>query len=147
MLLSMYESSEVLPALCGRCKKVPDELLRAIQKCKRDDQSVIGVLVQIQTVHQFRGSVCYEHQKKIGVVRDISPLICPSAQVLRIYGAKHLKHLMESVNEGWNSSVAFCGPRPQPDYSGGFARSAITIEQLEKRERQACKLNGLMHIH
>ena len=99
-LTSFYESSEVLPALCGRCKKVPDELLGAIQTCKRDDQSVIGILVQIQTVHQSGGSACYQHQKKIGVVRDISPLICPSAQVLRIYGAKHLKHLMQSVNEG-----------------------------------------------
>ena len=65
------------------------------------------------------------------VVRDISPLICPSAQVLRIYGAKHLKHLMESVNEGWNT-IPFCGPRPQPDYSVGFRRSAFTDEQLEK---------------
>ena len=34
------------------------------------------------------------------VVRDISPLICPSAQVRRIYGAKHLKPLNECVNVG-----------------------------------------------
>ena len=66
------------------------------------------------------------------LVRDISPLICPSAQVLRMYGAEHLEHLMESVNEGWNSSVAFYGPRPQPDYSVGFKWSAFTNEQLEK---------------
>merc|ERR1711939_1168276 len=66
------------------------------------------------------------------VVRDISPLICPSAQVLRIYGAKHLKPLNESVNEGWNSAVPFYGPRPQPDYSVGFGRSAFTNSQLEK---------------
>ncbi len=66
------------------------------------------------------------------VVRDISPLICPSAQVLRIYGAKHLKPLNESVNEGWNSATPFYGPRPQPDYSVGFDRSAFTDDQLEK---------------
>ena len=65
------------------------------------------------------------------VIRNISSLICPSAQILRIYGAEHLKHLMESVNEGWNSSIALCAPRPQPDYSIGFARSAFTNEQLE----------------
>ena len=46
------------------------------------------------------------------VIRDISPLIYPSAQVLRIYGAKHLKHLTESINEGWNSLIPFYGPRP-----------------------------------
>ncbi|KAM0127296.1 hypothetical protein ACHAP3_008864 [Botrytis cinerea] len=65
-------------------------------------------------------------------VRDISPLICPSAQNLRIYGAKHLKPLIESVNEGWNNAISFCGPRPQPDYSVGFGRSAFTVDQLEK---------------
>ena len=66
------------------------------------------------------------------VVRDISPLICPPAQVFRIYGAKHLKSLNESVNEGWNSAIPFYGPRPQPDYSVGFGRSAFTNDQLEK---------------
>ena len=66
------------------------------------------------------------------VVRDISPLICPSAQILRIYGARHLQPLNESVNEGWNSSIPLYGPRPQPDYSVGFGRSAFTNNQLEK---------------
>ena len=66
------------------------------------------------------------------VVRDISPLICPSAQVLRIYGSKHLKPLIESVNEGWTSAISFYGPRPQPNYSVGFGRSAFTDDQLEK---------------
>lgn len=66
------------------------------------------------------------------VVRDIFPLVCPSAQVLRIYGARHLKALNESVNEGWNSAISFYGPRPQPDYSVGFGRSAFTNNQLEK---------------
>ena len=66
------------------------------------------------------------------VIRDIALLIVPSAQNLATYGALHLDHLMESVNEGWNSSIPFCGPRPQPDYSVGFARSAFTNEQLEK---------------
>ena len=66
------------------------------------------------------------------VVRDISPLICPSAQVLRILGAQHLINLCESVNEGWNSAEEFEGARPQPDYSVGFGRSAFTQEQLNK---------------
>lgn len=66
------------------------------------------------------------------VVRDISPLICPSAQVLGIYGANHLKPLNESVNEGWNSAIPLYGPRPQPDYSIGFGRSAFTDDQLQK---------------
>lgn len=39
------------------------------------------------------------------VVQDISPLIVPLAEVLAIRGAKHLKILIESVNEGWNNSI------------------------------------------
>jgi hypothetical protein len=52
--------------------------------------------------------------------------------VLRIYSATHLKALNESVNEGWNCAEPFCGPRPQPDYSVGFGRSAFANDQLEK---------------
>jgi hypothetical protein len=40
--------------------------------------------------------------------------------------------LIESVNEGWNCAEPFYGPRPQPDYSVGFGRSAFTDNQLEK---------------
>ena len=68
------------------------------------------------------------------IVRDITPLICPSAQVLRIYGAQHLSILYESVNEAWSSMFEYEGTLPQPDYSVGFARSAFTQEQLNKLE-------------
>jgi len=66
------------------------------------------------------------------VIQDISRLIVPSAETLATYGATRLEHLIESVNEGWNSAIPFYGPRPQPDYSVGFGRSAFTKEQLEK---------------
>ncbi|KAK4206103.1 hypothetical protein QBC37DRAFT_242996, partial [Rhypophila decipiens] len=44
----------------------------------------------------------------------------------------HLKHLVESVNEGWNNSIPFTSTRPQPDYSVGFRREAFTDDQLIK---------------
>ncbi|KAH9205695.1 hypothetical protein DL95DRAFT_470350 [Leptodontidium sp. 2 PMI_412] len=66
------------------------------------------------------------------VVQDITRLIVPSAETLATYGATHLDPLIESVNEGWNSAIPFYGPRPQPDYSVGFGRSAFTDDQLEK---------------
>jgi hypothetical protein len=66
------------------------------------------------------------------VVRDISQLITPSAQTLATYGATNLDCLIESVNEGWNCAEPFYGPRPQPDYSVGFGRSAFTDDQHEK---------------
>ena len=68
------------------------------------------------------------------VIRDIGLLIVPSAQTLAKYGATHLYHLYESVNEGWNSAIPFHGTHPQPDYSVGFNRSAFTEQQLKRLE-------------
>jgi len=66
------------------------------------------------------------------VIRDISLLIVPSAEILTTYGATELACLTESVNEGWNNSIPLTGTRPQPDYSVGFRREAFTEEQLKK---------------
>ena len=70
------------------------------------------------------------------VVQDISRLIVPSAESLAIRGgkrnAKHLKSLIESVNEGWNHCIPLIGSRPQPDYAVGFRRTAFTGAQLAK---------------
>lgn len=68
------------------------------------------------------------------VIRDIGLLIISSAQTLATYGATHLNHLYETVNEGWNSAIPFHGTRPQPDYSIGFRRSAFTEHQPKKLE-------------
>ncbi|KAM3085792.1 hypothetical protein ACMFMG_002854 [Clarireedia jacksonii] len=66
------------------------------------------------------------------IVRDISPLIVPSAEILAIRSAKHLKVLIESVNEGWNNSIPITKTRPQPDYSVAFKREAFTEDQLQR---------------
>ncbi|EDN02462.1 conserved hypothetical protein [Histoplasma mississippiense (nom. inval.)] len=68
------------------------------------------------------------------VIQDISRLIVPSAESLAVDGDRNLKHLVESVNEQWNSSIALCGPYPQPDYAVGFNRSAFTEDQLKTFE-------------
>ncbi|MCJ1403780.1 hypothetical protein MMC11_007003 [Xylographa trunciseda] len=100
-----------------------------------------SLLVTEQTVPQdtlFRDDLfdetcnSMEGRNEALVLRHISPLICPSPLVLRIYGAKDLECLTESINEGWNSAIPVVYSRPQPDYSVGFARSAFTDIQLEK---------------
>jgi hypothetical protein len=60
------------------------------------------------------------------------------------YGATNLDHLIESVNEGWNCAEPFYGPRPQPDYSVGFGRSASTDDQLEKLRTSKGRL--ILHV-
>ncbi|KAK6586181.1 hypothetical protein PZA11_001238 [Diplocarpon coronariae] len=66
------------------------------------------------------------------VIQDIARLIVPSAQSLALKGAKHLKTLIESVNEAWDNSIALTKPCPQPDYAVGFKRTAFTEDQLQK---------------
>ena len=70
------------------------------------------------------------------VIQDITRLIVPSAETLATYGATYgatqLNDLIEGVNEGWTGGIPVEGPRPQPDYSVGFRRSAFTGEQLRK---------------
>lgn len=51
---------------------------------------------------------------------------------LAIYGNKQLDVLIENVNEAWTGSIPVEGPRPQPDYSVGYRRSAFRDEQLHK---------------
>ncbi|GAB0133846.1 hypothetical protein EsDP_00002240 [Epichloe bromicola] len=65
------------------------------------------------------------------VIQDISRLIVPSAETLSLH-LKSLRHLTESVNEGWNNSMPLTGTRPQPDFSLGFRREAFNDLQLAK---------------
>ncbi|RWA05436.1 hypothetical protein EKO27_g9669 [Xylaria grammica] len=73
-----------------------------------------------------------QNRNEARVIRDITPLIVPPAEILATYGATGLKCLIESINEGWNNSIPLTGTRPQPDYSVGFRREAFTEDQLEK---------------
>ncbi|KAL8725481.1 MAG: hypothetical protein Q9181_006403 [Wetmoreana brouardii] len=73
-----------------------------------------------------------EDRNEARVIQDIARLIVPSAETLVTYGATHLDHLIEGINEGWTASIPVEDPRPQPDYSVGFSRSAFTDEQLKK---------------
>ncbi|MCJ1467580.1 hypothetical protein MMC07_006205 [Pseudocyphellaria aurata] len=86
-----------------------------------------------KTCKRIRG----ENETK--VVRDIAPLIVPSAEILADRGAKHLEILRETVNACWVNSISFMkppglrpGPRPQPDFGLGFKRDAFSRERLQK---------------
>lgn len=73
-----------------------------------------------------------EDRNEARVLRDITPLVVPSAEILAMHGSTGLKCLIESANEGWNNSVPLTSTRPQPDYSVGFRREAFTKDQLTK---------------
>uniref|UniRef100_A0A0B7K830 DUF7924 domain-containing protein n=1 Tax=Bionectria ochroleuca TaxID=29856 RepID=A0A0B7K830_BIOOC len=72
-----------------------------------------------------------EDRNEARVIRDITPLIVPSAEIfLYIYGDQSLNILVESTEEGWNNSMPLTGTRPQPDFSIGFRRESFTEDQL-----------------
>jgi hypothetical protein len=46
-----------------------------------------------------------ENRNEARIIRDLSPLLVPSAEVLHVRGAMHLKHLIENVDESWIKSI------------------------------------------
>lgn len=74
-----------------------------------------------------------QHENESMVVRDISPLIVPPAEILHAFGAEHLEHLTGHVNQGWFGCIPIApGPEPKPDYSVGFDETAFTPRQLQR---------------
>ncbi len=53
-----------------------------------------------------------EDMNEARVLRDITLLIVPLAEILAIYGSAGLKCLIESTNEGWNNSIPLTGTCP-----------------------------------
>ena len=67
------------------------------------------------------------------VVRDITPLIVPSPELLYARrGILHLQHLTEEINAEWTKCICLAGPRPKPDYAIGFMSSAFTDDEITK---------------
>lgn len=66
------------------------------------------------------------------IIRDITPLICPSAEVLAIHNYITPNLLTDGVDQGWNNSIPITKVRPQPDYSVGFSQSAFSKGQISK---------------
>ncbi len=77
-----------------------------------------------------------DDENETRVIRDITLLITPSAELLATRGIQKLECLKESTNAGWNNSIPFEGPRPQPDYSVGFKRIMVSDDQIKKLRLQ-----------
>ena len=66
------------------------------------------------------------------IVRDLTPSLVPSAELLHICHKADLPHITEEVNALWDKCNSIFGPRPKPDFSAGMAESAFTQEELEQ---------------
>lgn len=66
------------------------------------------------------------------VVRDISPLLIPSAELLCMHGVVGLKDLIEEIQADWTKCVPLAGPLPRPDFTVGLQSSAFTEDEVTK---------------
>jgi hypothetical protein len=81
------------------------------------------------------------------VLRDIIPLMMPSAEVLHAFGAAHLKHLTEDVNASWYKCIPLVkGPTPQPDYFVGFKDSALGFTHPRSSSPENSRLSFILGI-
>jgi hypothetical protein len=115
------------PGITDACRALCKSLLEAEQPLPpdslfRDDRFE-------KTCERLRN----ENEAK--VVRDISPLLVPSVELLCAYGEEHLESMVDHVNQKWYGCVPIvAGPVPQPDYSAGYKETIFTKAQLRKLE-------------
>ena len=60
---------------------------------------------------------------------DITPLIAPRVELLRIRGVKHFEYLHGHINTAWGKNKSLIILPPQPDYCVGLCLDAFTAEQ------------------
>ena len=84
------------------------------------------------------------------LVRDIMPLLLPSAELLHICeGMADLKGIVEEINAEWTSGMIF-GPHPKPDFAAGLKISAFTnqeTKQLKKWSTISCPIKVTDHMY
>lgn len=121
----IYMDEEDKVAATEECKALCQTLLNADQIVPHDslfnDDLFKRVCQRVRNKNEAR------------VVRDLSPLLVPSAEILYFRGATYLEHLIEDVDESWIKSIPLVkGPHPQPDFAVGLKSSALTSDQLKK---------------
>jgi hypothetical protein len=135
---STYKSLQYKTLLATKKSFMDESSLGITDRSKNDIRTLLDAEQEVPKNSLFRDDLFKTTCRKIQdrnetrVIRDISLLIVPSAEVLATYGSKHLEILIESTNEGWNNCIPLTKPRPQPDYSVGFRREAFTEDQLNK---------------
>lgn len=121
----IYMDDDDKVATTNECKALCQTLLNADQVVPYDS------LFNDDLFKRFCQRIRNKNEAR--VVRDLSPLLVPSAEILYLRGATNLEHLIETVDEGWIKSIPLVkGPRPQPDFAVGLKSSAFTSEQLKK---------------
>ncbi|KXL45095.1 hypothetical protein M433DRAFT_134797 [Acidomyces richmondensis BFW] len=105
------------------CRTLCEDLLRSepsiIQSTFPEKERFAKVLDRVRYRNEAR------------IVRDVTPVLVPSAELLHIDGFPGLEHATEAVDALWEGIATLCGPTPKPDLVIGISPSAFTNEEKE----------------
>ncbi len=95
-----------------------DDKVAATKECKALCQTLLNADQAVPHDSLFNDDlfkrVCQRIRNKneARVIRDLSPLLIPSAEILYLRGATDFEHLIETVDKGWIKSIPLVkGPR------------------------------------
>ncbi|KAF2158736.1 hypothetical protein M409DRAFT_61395 [Zasmidium cellare ATCC 36951] len=109
-------------AITEECQKLCEKLLQAEYAMPADAPYRQDRLAKV--LRRFRNEA--------RVVRDVTPIVVPSPELLHIDGHAELDDVCEAMNAEWTQSDTLCGPRPKPDFVTGLSAAAFTKEEREK---------------
>ena len=117
----------------------PKPNLRAVQSNKDFCQRLLKEKQPVLQGSLFNADLFKSTYKDIAnrnetrIIQDIGRLIVPAPEELFRRRAKHLKHLIETVDKSQIKSIPLVkGPRPQPDFAIRVKSSAFISDQLKK---------------
>ncbi|KAL8938799.1 MAG: hypothetical protein Q9216_003699 [Gyalolechia sp. 2 TL-2023] len=85
-----------------------------------NDHEIASLLTRLNTRNEAR------------ILRDLTPMIIPSVEILDILGAPALSDLTEELNAEWTKCNSLAGPRPKPDCAVGLKPSAFSEDEIAK---------------
>lgn len=106
------------------CQQVCGRLLKAEYTLPEGPSFDAERFIRVLEGAQFRNEA--------RIVRDITPIVVPSAELLHIDGHASLANICEAMNAEWTQCDTLCGPRPKPDFVAGISGLAFTDEEKEK---------------
>ncbi|KAI9777639.1 MAG: hypothetical protein M1835_005190 [Candelina submexicana] len=71
------------------------------------------------------------------IVRDVTPWIVPSAEVLWFRNELKLDYIGDALSVEWTPCATMGGKKPKPDYIAALRSSAYTKEEIDKLENYA----------
>jgi len=105
------------------CRRFCEDLLSA------EPSIVQGTFSGKERLAKVLDRVRYRNEARI--VRDVTSVLVPSAELLHIDGFPGLEHATEAMNALREGIATLCGPMPKPDLVIGISPSAFTTEEIE----------------